>query len=218
MHSVSRNICSLSNSSWQRLHKRTSRYVKFSMHPHRIHTLLAQKPCQILSFLHELSNKFTGRDFTFLFALSANFDQQHDLERVVDTLRTLRCDRGKGKARMVGCLSGPVSSIELPGGIRERLSCAVAVFDSRQCVPFYSDLQGRRETQVGRWHSFRRNAQDTEDSILDVLEARDGRSVNWEDVWNNRSSSNKDVLPGELRSIPYAKFTANFLFFTHRPT
>lgn len=177
------------------------------MQPNSIHTLLAQKPCQILSFLHELSNStFTGRDYTFLFALSANFDQHHELERVVDRLGTLRRTTVKGNARMVGCLSGPVSGIELPGGTREGLSCAVAVFDSNQCVPFYSDLQGRRETQVGRWHSFRRKASDNEDSRLDVLEARDGRSINWDEVWNNRSSSNKkDLLPGELRAIPYVE-------------
>ena len=178
-------------------------------------TLLTQKPARILSYINELSGKFNGRDYTFLFALSAKFDHPHELEKVVSTIRDLRCDRGKGKARMVGCLSGPVSSMELPGG-HAGLSCAVAVFDSRNCVPFSSELQGREEAQVGRWHSFRRKVPDSSER-LDILEARGGQNVNWEDVWNNRTSSsiNKGMLPGELRSISYVKVAASLSVFTH---
>jgi hypothetical protein len=156
----------------------------------------------MLSHINELSDKFTGREYIFLFALSANFNHPHELEQVVNTMRSLRSDKGKGKARMVGCLSGPVSDIELPVQNRVGHSCAMAVFDSRHCVPFYSGLQGRKEVQVGRWHSFRRKLPD-ESERLDVLETGGGQSVNWEDVWNNRVSSsvNMDMLPGELSSI-----------------
>jgi hypothetical protein len=109
---------------------------------------------------------------------------------------------------MVGCLSGPVSDMELPGGKHSGLSCAIAVFDSSHCVPFYSELQGRKEAQVGRWHSFRRNAPDDLER-LGMLEG--GQSVNWEDVWNNRTSSsiNEGMMPGELRSISYVKIATS---------
>jgi len=167
-------------------------------------TLLTQKPSRILSYINELSGKFTGKDFTFLFALSAKFNHPHELEETVSTIRNLRSDRGKGKARLVGCLSGPVSNVELLDGQHAALSCAVAVFDSRQCVPFYSSLKGREEAQVGRWHSFRRDRPGESDALA---EARVGQSLNedWEGVWNNRLSNNKDKLPGELLSISYVK-------------
>jgi len=177
------------------------------MHPLHNCTLLTQKPSRILSYINELSGKFSGKDYTFLFALSAKFNHPHELEETVSTIRNLRCDRGEGKARIVGCLSGPVSNMELPDGQHAALSCAIAVFDSRQCVPFYSGLKGREEAQVGRWHSFRRNGPDESDALA---EARGG-SVNWGGVWNNRLSNNKDKLPGELLSISYVKI-ACFVF------
>jgi hypothetical protein len=191
--------------------------------PHHISTFLTQKPSRILSYIHELSDKFTGRDYTFLFALSANFEHSDELEQVVSTMRSVRSDKGRGKARLVGCLSGPVDNMELTAGKRAALSCAVAVFDSGQCVPFYSELQGRRDTQVGRWHSFRKKATDEEEG-LDILEAGGRQSINWEDVWNKRISSsiNKDtMMPEALRSTSYVRlFFLLCLHYSrlHRPS
>jgi hypothetical protein len=70
-----------------------------------------------------------------LFALSANFEHLDELEQAVSTMRNVRSDKGRGKARLVGYLSGPVDNMELPAGKRAALSCAVAVFDSGQCLP-----------------------------------------------------------------------------------
>lgn len=177
------------------------------MRPLHVCTLLTQKPPQILSYINKLSEKFSGKDCTFLFALSSNFDHPNDLEEVVCTMRNLRRDRGKGKARLIGCLSGPVSDMELPGGNHAGLSCAVAVYNSMHCVPFHSRLQGRKEAQVGRWHSFRPDSSPT----LDLLEVRKGENVNWEDVWNNKISSsiNRDIVSEELRLISYVNIAAS---------
>ena len=171
------------------------------MAPLHLSTLLARKPSQIRSYIKEISQSFSKKGHTVFFALSSDFQSPEGLQDVVHDLRGL-ASGSDGKGRLVGCLSGPVSELALPlksGGAE--LSCAIAIFDSAQCVPFYSSLSGRKEVQVGRWHSFR-GKEDIQEGI-GGLEVDNGTDVNWEDIWNRKhSKTSAELLPKELLSIP----------------
>jgi len=171
------------------------------MAPLHLSTLLARKPSQIHFYIKEISQSFSKKGHTVFFALSSDFQSPEGLQDVVHDLRGL-ASGSDGKGRLVGCLSGPVSEVALPiksGGAE--LSCAIAIFDSAQCVPFYSSLSGRKEVQVGRWHSFR-GKEDIQEGI-GGLEVENGADVNWEDIWNRKhSKTSAELLPKELLSIP----------------
>ena len=141
------------------------------------------------------------------FALSANFESSNELERAVSALRAMGLSETgrEAKSRVVGCLSGSLSEVDIPGlKFRCGLSCAIAIFDSRRCVPFYSGLPGRKEVQVGRWYSFRKTEMGEKGRVdVGLGEGNgDGKRVDWDELWNRRMSSGVDLLPEELRSIP----------------
>jgi len=170
------------------------------MAPLHFSTLLARKPSQIRFYIKEISQSFSKKGHTVFFALSSDFQSPEGLQDVVHDLRGL-ASGSDGKGRLVGCLSGPVSEVALPlksGGTE--LSCAIAIFDSAQCVPFYSSLSGRKEIQVGRWHSFR-GKEDIQEGI-GGLEVDNGTDVNWEDIWNRKHpKTSAELLPKELLCV-----------------
>lgn len=171
------------------------------MAPLHLSTLFARKTSQIRFYIEEISRAFSNKGHTVFFALSSDFRRPEELQDVVHDLRGL-ASGSDGKGRLVGCLSGPVSEVTLPlknGGAE--LSCAIAIFDSAQCVPFYSSLSGRKEVQVGRWHSFREK-EGVQEGVGE-LEADNGPDVNWEDIWNRKhAKTSAELLPKELLSIP----------------
>jgi hypothetical protein len=64
-------------------------------------------------------------------------------------------------------------------------------------VPFRSDIPGRPETQVGRWHAMRKRGDGEENrgALVGLAE----EDVDWERIWN-RSQRGNDVPPA-LRGI-----------------
>lgn len=184
------------------------------MRPLHLSTFLAPRLSSFLSHINSLSQRFSGNELTIFFALSANSDSSNELEGAVTALRSMA--GRKGKSRVMGCLSDSLSEIDIPG-LKDRygLSCAIAIFDSMHCVPFYSDLPGRKEVQVGRWHSFRRK--ETMEENEDVFVGAGGGNgdenrIDWEALWNRRTSSNTSLLPEELRSIPSVVFLGQIYF------
>ncbi len=178
------------------------------MRPIHLSTLLAPRLSCLLSYINSLSRRFAGKEHTIFFVLSANFESSNELEGAVSALRAMGLGETghKGRSKVVGCLSGSLSEVDIPG-LKGRcgLSCAIAIFDSARCVPFYSGLPGRKEVQVGRWHSFRKTEAGEENGGVNVGMRGgngDGKRVDWEELWNRRTSSGADLLPEELRSIP----------------
>jgi hypothetical protein len=67
-------------------------------------------------------------------------------------------------------------------------------------VPFRSDIPGRPETQVGRWHAMRKRGDEAEEG--QGGEVGLAEDVDWETIWN-RSLRGNDVPPAlrELRCV-----------------
>ncbi|KAI0299478.1 hypothetical protein BC826DRAFT_1117045, partial [Russula brevipes] len=92
-------------------------------------------------------------------------------------------------AGSVGCLSAPTTAAH-PGA---RIACSLAFFRKEHAVPFRSDIPGRPETQVGRWHAMR---------MKDEGRRRRGElteDVDWEKVWGRSMKDN--VVPPALRGL-----------------
>jgi len=68
-------------------------------------------------------------------------------------------------------------------------------------VPFRSDIPGRPETQVGRWHAMRKRGDEKENQGAQVGLVEE--DVDWETIWN-RSIRGNDVPPA-LRGIRYVR-------------
>ena len=92
--------------------------------------------------------------------------------------------------RTVGCLTSPFARTRLRGlKGREELDlsglvgCSVGVFEAGEATVFRSSIEGDRQVQVGRWHSFRKGADRLEEMPWGV-----GESVSWDDVWSQKSN------------------------------
>jgi hypothetical protein len=78
------------------------------------------------------------------------------------------------------------------------IACSVAFFHKSDATPFYSDIPGRPETQVGRWHAMRKRGDDEKalgGSELALLE----ENVDWERIWSRSAAG--DALPASLREL-----------------
>jgi hypothetical protein len=78
------------------------------------------------------------------------------------------------------------SAVSPPPHILVHPSNALGFFLRRYATPFYSDKSGRPGTQVRRWHTMRKSADEErslEDSELALLVEK---NVNWERVWRSR--------------------------------
>jgi len=195
-----------------------------TMKPIHLSSFLTHSTSALLSHINHLSGSYAGKGHTVLFALSANFPNDGDLEEVVGRLTRFNDVKAKSlgnksdvesAGHTVGCLTDPFPSAVLANaraemsnstsfaGDRTPLSCAIAVLESSRCIPFYSSLPGRTKPQVGRWHSFRKKPQEVETGTGELEFHQDtAGKTDWEEIWNrsSASSSSIDLLPEALRS------------------
>ncbi|KAF8156977.1 hypothetical protein B0H34DRAFT_657786 [Crassisporium funariophilum] len=161
-------------------------------------TLLARTPASLQNQIRAIYDTYANKGHTFLFALSANFPASDDL---LNTVEQLTQSNTKRNGHTLGCLSDPLpSSLFQSSHCDPVLSCSIAIFDTALSVPFRSDIPGRTQTQVGRWHSFRKK----EDNDKGELEMDEGGNTPWEDIWNragSSASSSSTPLPEALRSL-----------------
>ncbi|KAF9446373.1 hypothetical protein P691DRAFT_804022 [Macrolepiota fuliginosa MF-IS2] len=167
-------------------------------------THLSRSPAGLLSRIQALSNLYAGNDLTLLFALSASIPDSQDLGRAVNGLMNLE------NTRTIGCLSGRLGSTQINGKDigNDTLSLSVAVFDSRTVKSFRSTIPGREETQVGRWHAFRRK-EEKEGTEYPLNEG-----VSWEDVWKGNKET---LLPEELRTLDLSEIQSILYFSDLKP-
>ncbi|KAH9046714.1 hypothetical protein EDB84DRAFT_1558165 [Lactarius hengduanensis] len=150
-------------------------------------TILARNASTILSRLSRLPAELGAHPL--LFTLSANAPPA-SLSPLVSALSSL------SSSGSVGCLSAAAH----PGA---PIACSLAFFHKEDATPFYSDIPGRPETQVGRWHAMRKKGEDK--SLLGsepLLE--EGENVDWERIWSRGSLAGDDALPSSLRGLRQA--------------
>ena len=66
-------------------------------------------------------------------------------------------------------------------------------------MPFWSDIPGRPETQVGRWHAMRKKGDEKRSWGGSELALLEEENVDWESVWNRSVAGN--ALPASLREL-----------------
>lgn len=174
--------------------------------PLHLSTILARTPYALQKQLAKVTDVYTNKGHTCLFALSANFPFSQDLADTVGILTEFN----KG-GHTLGCLSDSFSAVNFSQSSRvwdqenhpmPILSCSIGIFDSSHVVPFRSTIPGKPQPQVGRWHSFRKNGDinDVRDYELNLRTGTNDGTASWEDIWNH--SASKDIpLPDELCSI-----------------
>ncbi|KAF8799701.1 hypothetical protein BYT27DRAFT_7342790, partial [Phlegmacium glaucopus] len=191
--------------------------------PLHLSTILARTPYALQKQLVKLTDVYTNKGHTCLFALSANFPLSQDL---ADTVEILTKFNKRGNT--LGCLSDSFSPVNFSkiNHIWDRedcystpiLSCSIGIFDSSRVVPFRSTIPGKTQPQVGRWHSFRKK-DDIDDDKGYELNSRAGTNngtVSWEDIWNG--SASKDIpLPEELRSLDQSTIDSIIFFSDLQP-
>ena len=79
------------------------------------------------------------------------------------------------------------------------IACSLAFFRKEHSVPFRSDIPGRPETQVGRWHAMRKTGEER----IQGGEVERTADVEWERVWSPRRGSN--VLPSALEGLRFVR-------------
>jgi hypothetical protein len=148
-------------------------------------TILARNASSLLSHLSRLPSSLSAHHL--LFTLSTNTPTT-SLSQLVSTLSSLSASGS------VGCLSAH------PGA---RIACSLAFFRRGYATPFCSDIPGRPETQVGRWHAMRKGTTESEEEKrafrggeLALLEEE---NVDWEKIWSR--SVVGDTLPSSLREL-----------------
>ena len=83
----------------------------------------------------------------------------------------------------------------------------VAFFRKDHAVPFRSDIPGRPETQVGRWHAMRKKGENDEESQggeVGLTAEESLKDVDWETIWD-RSLKGSEVPPA-LRGLRCVRF------------
>ena len=218
--------------------------------PIHLSTIFSHSTSGILGQISRLSTKYGKRGHTVLFALSANFPHSADLQRAVDQLTRFNgapqaSEEGGGEpsGSILGCLTDSFTGVsfqklastgakKLNTGSAGVLSCSIGIFDSTHCVPFRSELAGRAQPQVGRWHAFRKK-DDIDSKAMDaksrldwerMKDSADGK-VNWENIWHPSSSTTSlsSLLPESLQKVeqvimplPSLILHSNSFFFTHK--
>ncbi len=145
-------------------------------------TILARNPSCILSRLSRLPAELGAHPL--LFALSSNAPTS-SLSSLVSALSALSASGS------VGCLSAAAH----PGA---PIACSLAFFRKGLATPFYSNIPGRPETQVGRWHAMRKKGEET-DKGQGIELALEEENVDWERIWSR--SLTGDALPSSLRGL-----------------
>jgi hypothetical protein len=152
-------------------------------------TVLARHASSILAHISRLPAELASHPF--LFTLSTNAPTP-SLSSLVSALSSF------SSSGSVGCLSAPLFQ---PGTATSTpaIACSLAFFRKENAVPFRSDIPGRPETQVGRWHAMRKRGDEKENQGAQVGLVEE--DVDWETVWN-RSIRGNDVPPA-LRGVQY---------------
>ncbi|KAI0265603.1 hypothetical protein BC834DRAFT_924224 [Gloeopeniophorella convolvens] len=143
-------------------------------------TIFARNASSILGHLSRLPAELAAHPL--LFTLSANTPVS-SLSPLVSALSSF------SSSGNVGCLSGAAHS-----GVP--ISCSLAFFRKDEATPFRSDIPGRPETQVGRWHAMRKKGADEGGLGSDV--ALEG-NMDWEKLWSRGLEG--DALPPALRKL-----------------
>ena len=154
----------------------TKRSLNFGRLPQRdrlmiLSSLVSRSSTSLLRYLTKLKR---DPDAVLLFSVSAH---AYNLEAIIARLRS-------SARHAIGCLSAP-----LPGA-SGAVICSTALFSSRECIPFRSELPGRAPIQVGRWN--RRISSVTSNEMPDF--------TNNFSSWEKFTTSGEDPqLPLELR-------------------
>lgn len=151
-------------------------------------TIRTHSSIQLLSYLTNITSPH--RDSVLLYALSTNAP---NLEYLVSRLSAV-------SSESIGCLSGPLpQQPNVP-----HFSCSLAFFSTKNCVPFRSTLAGEQPVQVGRWHAFRKMAEQDQAGSEESLT----ENVDWEDLWSRKNTT--ELLPAELNGLRL-DYVHNFL-------
>jgi hypothetical protein len=146
-------------------------------------TVLARNASSILAHISRLPAELASHPL--LFTLSTNAPAP-SLPPLVSALSSF------SSSGSVGCLSAPTH----PGApAAAPIVCSLAFFRKEHAVPFRSDIPGRPETQVGRWHAMRRTGKErTQSGEVELTE-----DVEWERIWRPRPEGN--VVPPALEGL-----------------
>ncbi|KAI0250460.1 hypothetical protein BJV78DRAFT_1275785 [Lactifluus subvellereus] len=142
-------------------------------------TVLARNAASILTHISRLPAELAAHPL--LFTLSTNTPIS-SLSPLVSALSSL------SSSGSVGCLSAASHS-------GAPIGCSLAFFRKEDATLFRSDMPGRPETQVGRWHAMRKKGKE-DDRGVDVGLTE---NVDWERIWSR--SLEGDVLPLALREL-----------------
>ena len=146
-------------------------------------TVLARNASSILAHISRLPAELASHPL--LFTLSTNAPAP-SLPPLVSALSSF------SSSGSVGCLSAPTH----PGAPASApIACSLAFFRKEHSVPFRSDIPGRPETQVGRWHAMRRTGKErTQSGEVELTE-----DVVWERIW--RPCPEGNVVPPALEGL-----------------
>ena len=158
-------------------------------------TVLARNASSILAHISRLPAELAPHPL--LFALSANAPTP-SLSPLVSALSAL------SSAGSVGCLSAPLDQPAAAATATTTtdapIACSLAFFRKEQAVLFRSDIPGRPETQVGRWHAMRRRDEREEGGHGGEVDGLAGEEdVDWETIWSRRLRGN--AVPPALRRL-----------------
>ncbi|KDR72541.1 hypothetical protein GALMADRAFT_142864 [Galerina marginata CBS 339.88] len=224
------------------------------MPPLHLSTVLTRKPSNLLSHISKVSREYAGKGHTLLFTLSSNFTLPQDLQAVVERLTKFndvgdvgeRTEKGKGtNGHTIGCLTDSFASTtfenlpvtkEVDQG--PLLSCSLGIFDSKLCMPYRSELPGREQPQVGRWHSFRKKevwaasagnggsglekptAEGWEPDWQNIDTKGNEGGTDWERIWNRSVSASSleiGLFPENLRAVKPNNIRALLSFSSSHP-
>ncbi|KAF5314565.1 hypothetical protein D9611_007034 [Ephemerocybe angulata] len=166
--------------------------------PLHLTTILARNPSILEHHIRNVVERYTRQNLICFFALTAN--------DAVDWTRYWQLLRSINESQTVGCLSSTFSGVKTPRGDLSRyLGCSIGVFDPSEAVCFRSTIQGDRQAQVGRWHSFRKSEEDAGTP----WPLTDG-PISWDDVWGRRGEAEDSVSldlgntrPEDVQSLVY---------------
>ena len=146
-------------------------------------TVLARNASSILAHISRLPAELASHPL--LFTLSTNAPAP-SLPPLVSALSSF------SSSGSVGCLSAPTHP-----GSPALIACSLAFFRKEHAVPFRSDIPGRPETQVGRWHAMRGMGEErAQGGEVELTE-----DVEWERIWRPHRGSN--VLPSALEGLRF---------------
>ncbi|THV03608.1 hypothetical protein K435DRAFT_621752, partial [Dendrothele bispora CBS 962.96] len=164
-------------------------------------TIISRSPANVLKHIDRFKKSVKTPSASVLFTISPPSNSS-DLSDLVDALTVWP------NANTIGCITAPTHS--------DAVTCSIALFDSRKAVPFRSTIPGCEQTQVGRWHSFRKpQSQESSLNVASLLEKRE-QGKNWDDLWS--TGGHEDiVLPEELKSVDPSRVRDIFYFSDRSP-